>query len=495
MNKHLLLSLFALLLSSLTACTDDTGTLGGDIMPETDFVTPYSEVFPVTSRALAVDSVLANTSTCYLGSIIDPETRAKTTCDFLAQFNIFENFALPDRSLMNKDKDGNIIADSCDIRIYFDSYYGDSLTTMKLSVQELDTAKVMKENMNYYTNLDPQDFVSTTSNVKKDLTYTVKDLARSESANSGTTYYRSIVVKLPASYGAWILEKYYQHPEYFKNSYQFIHHVCPGFYFKTAGGIGSMLQTSLMALNVYFRYTSTEDGTPKLVDGMQRMGATEEVLQNTTVSNKIPAALTDPANEYTFLKSPAGIFTEITLPIDNIIAGEHYTEEISGASISFRKFNKENPTPYDLPAPSSVVLLRKKEMFTFFEQGKLPDGANSFFASYSSSTNAYQFTNISLLIKTLKQERDAGAGVEVSDTEEQRKAKYAAWEAKEENKDWNKLVLIPVKPEYSSIASSTGTSTNVLQRVRNELGLSSAKIEGGPGGNLKLNVVYTKSHR
>ena len=48
MNKHLLLSLFALLLSSLTACTDDTGTLGGDIMPETDFVTPYSEVFPVT---------------------------------------------------------------------------------------------------------------------------------------------------------------------------------------------------------------------------------------------------------------------------------------------------------------------------------------------------------------------------------------------------------------------------------------------------------------
>ncbi|MFW5567262.1 MAG: DUF4270 domain-containing protein [Bacteroidales bacterium] len=458
MNKHLLLSLFALLLSSLIACTDDTGTLGGDIMPETDFVTPYSEVFPVTSRALTVDSVLANTSTCYLGSIIDPETRAKTTCDFLAQFNIFENFALPDRSLMNKDNDGNIIADSCDIRIYFDSYYGDSLTTMKLSVQELDTAKVMKENVNYYTNLDPQDFVSTTSNVKKDLTYTVKDLARSESANSGTTYYRSIVVKLPASYGAWILEKYYQHPEYFKNSYQFIHHVCPGFYFKTAGGIGSM-------------------------------------LQNTTVSNKIPAALTDPANEYTFLKSPAGIFTEITLPIDNIIAGEHYTEEISGASISFRKFNKENPTPYDLPAPSSVVLLRKKEMFTFFEQGKLPDGANSFFASYSSSTNAYQFTNISLLIKTLKQERDAGAGVVVSDTEEQRQAKYAAWEAKEENKDWNKLVLIPVKPEYSSIASSTGTSTNVLQRVRNELGLSSAKIEGGPGGNLKLNVVYTKSNR
>ena len=90
-----------------------------------------------------------------------------------------------------------------------------------------------------------------------------------------------------------MLEKYYQHPEYFKNSYQFIHHVCPGFYFKTAGGIGSMLQTSLTALNVYFRYTSTEDGTPKLVDGMQRMGATEEVLQNTTVSNKIPAALTD----------------------------------------------------------------------------------------------------------------------------------------------------------------------------------------------------------
>lgn len=492
MNKHLLLSLFALLLASLAACTDDTGTLGGDIMPSNNFVETSAQVFKVNSKALGVDSVLANTSTCYLGSIIDPQTRAKTTCDFLAQFNIFENFALPARTSMVQDDNGNLIADSCDIRIYFDSYYGDSLATMKLSVQELDTAKVMKENVNYYTNIDPQDFVSTTSNVKKELTYTVKDLARSESVNSGTTYYRSVVVKLPAAYGAWMLEKYYQHPEYFKNSYQFIHHVCPGFYFKTAGGIGSMLQTSMMAMNVYFRYHTTIAGKDSIVDGMQRMGATEEVLQNTRVSNKVPAEMTDPANEYTYLKSPSGIFTELTLPIDEIIAGEHYTDSISGASISFRRFIGNDNSAYNLPAPSAVLLIRKKEMFSFFENGKLPDSNTSYFTLFTTSKNAYQFTNISRLLTIIKQERDAGAGVEVSDTEEQRQAKYAAWEAKEENKDWNKLVLIPVKPEYSSLATSTGSSTNVLQRVRNELGLSSAKIEGGPGGNLKLNVVYTK---
>ena len=121
MNKHLLLSLFALLLASLAACTDDTGTLGGDIMPSNNFVETSAQVFKVNSKAIGVDSVLANTSTCYLGSIIDPQTRAKTTCDFLAQFNIFENFALPARTSMVQDANGNLIADSCDIRNYFDS--------------------------------------------------------------------------------------------------------------------------------------------------------------------------------------------------------------------------------------------------------------------------------------------------------------------------------------------------------------------------------------
>ena len=89
------------------------------------------------SQTQQMDSILGSTSTCYLGSVVDPETRAKTTCNFLAQFHISESYSLPERKDLILENN-EIVIDSCDIRIYFDKYYGDSLTTMKLCVQELD---------------------------------------------------------------------------------------------------------------------------------------------------------------------------------------------------------------------------------------------------------------------------------------------------------------------------------------------------------------------
>ena len=119
----------------LIACDDTTGTLGTDLMPEHDVISTSTATYKMSTRTQITDSVLANTSTCYLGCVVDPETRAKTTCDFMAQFHVHEKFQMPQREKMLLDENNEIIIDSCDIRIYFDKYYGDSLTSMKLMVQ------------------------------------------------------------------------------------------------------------------------------------------------------------------------------------------------------------------------------------------------------------------------------------------------------------------------------------------------------------------------
>lgn len=498
-KRILRFSIFALTVLAttlVTACDDDTAFIGSDIMPDFDNVSTSQGTYILKSRSVAIDSVLANTNECYLGRIIDPETRAMTTCNFLAQFHVMENCRFPDLKDMVRDENGQAIADSCDIRIYLNNYYGDSLTVMKLDVQELDTNKVMKENTAYYTNLDPEEYLNENASGNTQIAYCIKYLSRPDSLTDGTNFYRSIIVRLPVAYGRFILNKYYENPDFFKNSYQFINHVCPGFYFKTAGGIGSMANIEVSALNVYFRYhTKNSAGNDTIIDGMQRMAATEEVIQNTQVENTLPENMLDPNNTYTYIKSPTGIFTEVTLPVHEIVSGEHYGDTINTARISFRRYNNTTQNPYNLKAPATLLMVRKSEMYEFFEKERLTDNKKSFLSTFSETDNAYTFANIGQLITLLKNERDRGAGVTPDDDESTRSTKYAVWEAKKENVDWNKVMLIPVRAEYSTTTNAYGVSVQTLLRIRNDLSLSSVKIDGGSSDNLSIDVIYSRFNK
>ena len=479
----------ALMAFVVSSCTEDTSTIGVEIMPSQDNISASQATFRVLSRSVKIDSVLANTNECYLGSVIDPETRARTTCDFLAQFHVMDSYLFPKEEVMVKDEHGRIVADSCDIRIYFDEYYGDSLATMKLFVQELDTNRVMEELRLYYTNLSPEDYVSPTSDVRKSLTYAVSDLTREDGGNS-SAYYRSVVVRLPASYGTYIINKFYESPEYFKNSYQFIHHVCPGFYFKTSGGVGSMLKVHVSALNVYFKYHSkTTAGNDTIVNGMQRMAATAEVIQNTRVENVLPAEMLDSDNGYTYVKTPTGIFTELTLPIDDIVGGEHYSDSINCASLSLRRYNNLSNSTYSLKAPPSLLMVRSAELFTFFERERLSNSKDSYISTFNETYGAYTFENIAALIALIRAERNEGAGVSDADSEAVRVAKWRKWEA--EHPDWNKVMLVPVTTNYSTSTNTYGYSTKTLLGVKNEMGLYSVKLEGGSAG-FDLDVIYSR---
>lgn len=477
----------ALAAFTLTACDDDTAGIGGGVMPDFDNVTTAQKTFQVKSRTVLSDSVLANTNNSYLGCVVDPETRAKTTCNFMAQYNVLENTIYPDRDKMLKDKDGNILIDSCAIRIFISDYYGDSLQTMKLAVQELDTAKVIKENEFFYTNLTPENYYTAGKGEQATLSYAIKDLSRPDSI---TSLSRNIVVRLSNDYGRFLVDKFYENPQFYSNSYQFIHHVCPGFYFQIKGGVGSMAHARTSTLDVFFRYHTNENGKDTIVSGMQRMAATQEVIQQTMIDNTIPASMLDPDNDYTYVKSPAGLFTELTLPMDSIIAGSHYNDTINAASITLSMVNGEYNGKGIIGSPERLMLVRKSEAYKFFEESRLTDDSNTFLASFSSSYNAYTFSNISRLITNLKNERDEESGVLPTDNETTRKAKWAAWEAN--NPDWNKVMLVPVDVETTTTTNSYGTTSTVVLGVKNQLGMYSVRLKGGQKGLINLNVVYSR---
>ena len=397
----------------------------------------------------------------------------------MAQFSTLENYKLPEKDSIVSLQDGEVIADSCSIRLFYTDYYGDSLATMNITAYEMN--EPMKEGVKYYSNFDPiAEGLIRNDGMKVNKTYTLTDLSISDEDRADeSSYTPNIKINLNKpytdkngvtynNYGTYIMRMYYEDPDRFKNSYNFIHEVCPGFYFKTNDGIGSMAYITVSQLNIYFRYLN--DST---YVGTTSFSATEEVLQTTNISND-KQNIADLANDNTctYLKTPAGIFTEITLPVDEITEN-HSNDTINTAKISLTRINNNTHDEYSLSAPSTLLMIPKDSLYTFFENGDNVDYKKSFIATYSSSTNQYTFNNISGMITYMADIKKKGL------------AEKSNW--LNEHPDWNRVVVIPV--------SVTTNSSSQIVKIVHDMSLTSTKLVGGsenPYEPIKINVIYSK---
>lgn len=464
---------------TIASCDDTTDSIGNSLTDNMDMLKVTTDTFNVATRSIVADSVLSRSTTGYLGKIRDIETGNYITGDFMAQFSTLENYKLPEKDSIVSLQDGEVIADSCSIRLFYTDYYGDSLATMNITAYEMN--EPMKEGVKYYSNFDPiAEGLIRNDGMKVNKTYTLTDLSISDEDRADeSSYTPNIKINLNKpytdkngvtynNYGTYIMRMYYEDPDRFKNSYNFIHEVCPGFYFKTNDGIGSMAYITVSQLNIYFRYLN--DST---YVGTTSFSATEEVLQTTNISND-KQNIADLANDNTctYLKTPAGIFTEITLPVDEITEN-HSNDTINTAKISLTRINNNTHDEYSLSAPSTLLMIPKDSLYTFFENGDNVDYKKSFIATYSSSTNQYTFNNISGMITYMADIKKKGL------------AENSSW--LNEHPDWNKVVVIPV--------SVTTNSSSQIVKIVHDMSLTSTKLVGGsdnPYEPIKINVIYSK---
>lgn len=460
---------------TLTACDDTTNELGTSLTDKMDQLNISTDTFEVSTRSIIADSVLSRNTTGYLGRVRDPETGAYITSDYMTQFHILDNYQFPPVDSMLSKEGGEIIADSCEIRLYYTNFYGDSLTAMKLTAYEMN--KPMEEGRLYYSNFDPmKEGYASSGNFNTDKTYTLADLNVSPQTKKTSGYVNNIRVRLDKpytdsngttynNYGTYIIRKYYQHPEYFKNSYQFIHNVVPGFYIKSTNGLGAMAYVYLTQLNLYFRYLN-KDTTAV---GTTSFAGTEEVLQTSNIvndGNTIKRLAAD--NTCTYLKTPAGIFTEMTLPIDSIMKG-HTRDTINTAKVTFERINNSSTSDYALGIPQTLLMIPKERMNTFFEKNEIADFKTSFIATFDKKTNTYVFNNIGSLIKDMATNKNS---------------------YKEEH--WGKVVIIPITTTYNT---SSDNQTRTLTKVVHDMSMASTRLVGGSenkNNKIKLSVIYSK---
>ncbi|MDE6163574.1 MAG: DUF4270 domain-containing protein, partial [Bacteroides sp.] len=288
-----------------------------------------------------------------------------------------------------------------------------------------------------------------------------------------------------------------------------------GLYVKSDFGDGTVLYVNQVQMNVVYKCyavdsikgtpLTTHDGKDSTYYAYRVFNSTREVIQANRLENdeKINE-LIENDKTCTYLKTPAGIFTEAVLPINQI------NEELSGdtlnaVKLTFSNYNQSsNSSNFGMSAPSNVMLIRKKDKDRFFAKNLLNDDVSSFLTSHSTSTNQYTFNNITRLINACINNRKTAE----KDIKEKGKVEYTVYDTEtgidkvkstsditkwEEDTEWDKVVLIPVLVTYDSSSSNNyyGTSNNIIG-IQHDLRPGYAKLKGGElGGTLNLEVVYT----
>lgn len=447
---------------SLTQCDDTTIGVGNSVIPDQDIATARTDTFFATSSTImANDSILANTSDVYLGQYTDENDNSSLASSFITQFGCTEDFEFPENGVIGDS------ATHTTLRMYIDKYYGDSLNAMRCEVFPI--IRTFDTNTPYYTNLDVEEFYDNSAEPLASKTFNVIDYTEHDSIIEGE-YTKRIDIPLPNSIGNMFIKKFYETDdtgykkgkEYFANSEAFINNIFKGLYVKCSQGDGTLIKIFRSRIDVGFeRYIDSSTGT---LDSIQSLSAPfysgKEVMQINKFTNSNLEALVKEEG-HTYIKTPAALFTEVTLPIIEIIEN---CDTINSAKIVFDKLGNGTGT-----AHTTLLMVRKEMMNKFFLKSELTDNKTSYLSTLSNG-NKYIFSNISEMIKSLYKEYTEGI------------AQDSNWETK--NPDWNKVLLVPV-------TTSNDSYGNVLKIVH-DISFANIKLRGGHGSRIPIQVVTSK---
>jgi hypothetical protein len=466
--KLFLLSIFSIFIYA--ACEDDViDAIGMGIQPEQDIINVYDTIININSAyTVKVDSIYTVSVNGLLGNFYDSDY-GDIKAGYLCQY--YPSLGFADTVAFNAD--GSLI-DSVRLALYYTSYFGDSLAPMEVSVYPI----IKPLNENYYTNIRPEDYCNK-SQLWGKKAYTAVDLTVSDSIRSLSTYYKNVSIPLPVSWGETLYKEYVKRKasapsaanfaKIFGSLDEFVEFF-PGTYLESSFGTGNLLQVDISEIYLYYKrltkkVNSIEDST---YTSSAVLTVTKEVIQLNNIKSSHSEKLLDPDPEKMYLKTPAGVFSKIIIPVPEIVKG-----------IGKRKFNSVSlkinayPQPekkYALPLPgmgvlsssysSKLLLIEPDSVNTFFEAKKRANSETAFTTIYDASTQSYNFNNIANLIQSAME-----------------KAPEKALE----------LLLIPVQVEY--ITQSNGYSSYSQDySTAHYLFPSAATLKKG-GNNLQIKII------
>lgn len=544
--KYALITLLAI---AFWGCDDNTAGLGLGMFPGSDQnISGRLTTFDVTTNSVPTGQIYAKTNIGYVGKFTD-DYFGTYQAGFLASIHcpekltfpgVYKNNALNDKGepynymviepgddiqlIYDNDKNepigepiGNI--HTVELYLWYSSFFGDSLTACRLSVYELNKKLELKDKP-YYTDIDPNNYYD-----KADLlgskVYSAVDLSVKDSIRKLDTYvpYVHLNFDKNISYkvGGDILRASRQADKTGAIfDYDKFSDIFKGIYVKSDYGDGTILYVFQAEMNVVYKCYAVD---PKTGVKLKKSGSTadstyyynrtfsstREVIQANQLSND-PVKMQELINEdnNTYIKSPAGIFTQATLPI-NEIHEKLQLDTLNAVKLTFSNYNQSNENKFGMTYPSTVMLIRKKFKDSFFEKNQLTDNVTSYLTTHSSTNNQYIFNNITNLINDCMADGEREEAEKKFKNHETITLNFTNTKGETETvtvdnitdwekySDWNKVLLIPVLITYDDPSSQN----KQIISVQHDLKPSYVRLKGGskgiddPNYRLKLEVVST----
>ena len=397
-TQSLTRGLALLCLGLLASCSDSLSEIGESVQPESDKVQGEMTYLQLTASTTADDKVYSTTNKALLGVINDLEYGSQRG-EYITQVRTAQDF-----KLSPEPQDGTI--DSTTLRLYYARREGNLNTPIKVEVYEI--AKGFTGGILSQSDLESYRQSGTlvgSRNIVPD-----RDAYKQKISRTDSVFFVSITLSKELGQRIYDLSK--SHPEYFATQESFGKNVLGGLLVTPSTGAGYMLQIAESSLLLHY-HRPHETKKDSVVHYAQPFVNTELTPHLNGLSATELSKLTAPSTQYTYVKGPAGVTTELTLAADQLqrllgtapalpsgVDKETFfrrTWLLSAANVSLQE---DNPTKILLNPPTYMLLMTRQQAEEFFKSTSptLQRGKTYLSDAYRSASKVYNFSNIAELV-------------------------------------------------------------------------------------------------
>lgn len=461
MKIKLLLNLTIVLLAiAFVSCNDDLDSIGGNIQPDGDDISVYVDTVVLTAKTVSLeDSVFARQVSGLLGEYTDP-IFGKIKSDYLSELYCSENLAFHKNTTS---------VDSVFLDVISYGFYGDSISPVGIAAYRVDKKNLDK---NFFTNIKPTDYSSMKNVIGRGL-FTIKE---ADPYSTGKRYRLSVAKSLGNEfYKEWKDSN----GATFKNS-ETLRKFFKGIYVTTTLGSGSLIDVNTNILQIYYSYTGRNkaDTADSTYVGSVRLPSTGEVIQLNQVQNTIPAYLFQNSDSLAYLKSPAGVCTEITIPLKDIMSKakkDNITNKLNSATFKLKGYTEEEDK-MGMGRSGNLLFINKDSLANFFTKNNEADAKTSFVMIHNSTTNTYNFS-----YSNLKASISNNLATMVNH--------YVDYYKDKTNVPDLKFLVIPVQAATKSVASGY-TQVEAYSNIYNQMIPTSAILRTNRD-NMKMALIFS----
>ena len=371
----------AVLLGAFTACDDNASEIGSSLVCDEVSIV-IDSIFTVTGHTEAIEAIRPKTTTQMLGKI-DIPTFGSISSSVVSQF--LPSSELDTANFAPADVDSLILT----LRYAYDSFIGDSVAPMGVKVYALDKQLPAK----IASNFDPKGYY----NPQAPLAGTIFNATSMGSDSIAALGYRDIRFSLPRELGRKLFQSFIDNPSYYANGQIFSEKVFPGIYLENSFGSGRLTLVAQTFMSMHMRHIGYDEEEEKLdtLDAVhQYYMVTPEVINNNNLSIKLSDQVTGLVAEgKNMLVAPSGYEVDFEFPTREIIARfrghQSGVAVVNGLTFSVPADSLVNND--GVQAPPYVLMVLKKDREAFFADNKLPDNTTSFYASYNTVAQSYDF--------------------------------------------------------------------------------------------------------